>query len=579
VRECVATGLVCVHWHGARRVAECCEGQRVDRIVESEYDSRRVAMPVIESSIDTRSEQYASDRAAMLQLVEAYRELEENVRAYGETRRGRFEKRGQLMPRERVDQLLDPGMPFLELSSLAGLKMHDDVGGDKAMGGGNVIGIGFVAGVRCLVVASDSAIKGGTTSPMGLKKTLRAQQIAIENKLPIVTMVESGGANLAYQSELFVEGGKVFCNMARMSAAGIPQITIVHGSSTAGGAYIPGLSDYVVLVRGKAKVFLAGPPLVKAAIGEEATDEELGGAEMHATISGLGEYLAEDDGHALHLARELVEKLPWDRSPTAASCRPPRYDIDELCGIVPVNTRHPYDVREVIARIVDDSDFLEFKAGYGSDTVCGHAAIEGRSIGIVGNAGPIQPEGATKAAQFIQLCCQSGVAIVYLQNTTGYMVGREAEQKGAIKHGAKMIQAVANASVPQITIILGGGYGAGNYGMCGRSFDPRFIFAWPNAQVAVMGGSQAAKVMEIITRAKFARQGMNLEEEALAYMAGELRDKLDKEAGALFGTARVWDDGLIDPRDTRRVLAFTLATSQEADCRALRPNSFGVARF
>jgi geranyl-CoA carboxylase beta subunit len=367
--------------------------------------------------------------------------------------------------------------------------------------------------------------------------------------------------------------------MARLSAAGIPQFTVVHGSSTAGGAYIPGLSDYVVLVREKAKVFLAGPPLVKAAIGEDATDEELGGAEMHATVSGLAEYLASDDGHALQTVRELLAKLPWERPQVSANFLPPRYDIDELCGIVPVDTRHPYDVREVIARIVDDSDFLEFKAGYGSDTLCGHAAIEGRSVGIVANGGPIQPEGSTKAAQFIQLCCQAGIPIIYLQNTTGYMVGKEAEQKGAIKHGAKMIQAVANASVPQLTVILGGGYGAGNYGMCGRSFDPRFIFAWPNAQVAVMGGAQAAKVMEIITRAKFARMGMDLEEEALAYMSGELRNKLDAEAAALFGTARIWDDGLIDPRDTRRVLAFALATAQEGDARELRPNSFGVARL
>ncbi|MBJ92895.1 MAG: acetyl-CoA carboxylase carboxyltransferase subunit [Rickettsiales bacterium] len=536
-------------------------------------------MAVIDSQIDPRSEDFRVNREAMLKLVSAYRDLEQNVRALGEKKRAKFEKRGQLMPRERVDAVLDPGAPFLELSSLAGLQMHDDAGGDKAMGGGNIVGIGFVAGARCLVVASDSAIKGGTTSPMGLKKTLRAQQVALENKLPVVSLVESGGANLAYQSELFVEGGKVFCNMARLSAAGIPQFTVVHGSSTAGGAYIPGLSDYVVLVEGRAKVFLAGPPLVKAAIGEDATDEELGGAEMHATVSGLGEYLAGDDAHALGVVRDLIGKLPWQRPSQTSDYRPPRYDVEELCGIVPVNTRHPYDVREVIARIVDDSDFLEFKPGFGSDTVCGHAAIEGWPVGIVANAGPIQPEGSSKAGQFIQLCCQVGVPIIYLQNTTGYMVGREAEQKGAIKHGAKMIQAVANASVPQLTVILGGGYGAGNYGMCGRSFDPRFIFAWPNAQVAVMGGEQAAKVMEIITRAKFERMGMNLEEEALAYMAGELRSKLDAEAGALFGTARIWDDGLIDPRDTRRVLAFALATAMEAESRPLRANSFGVARF
>ncbi|HLT36912.1 MAG TPA: carboxyl transferase domain-containing protein, partial [Enhygromyxa sp.] len=424
-------------------------------------------MPTLHSNLDTRSDGYQQNRAQMLALVEGFRALEAAVRAHGEAGRAKFEKRGQLPPRERVARLLDPGSPFLELSTLAGYKMHDDNGRKDTLGGGNITGIGFVAGVRCMVSANDSAIKGGSIAPMGLQKSLRAQRIAMENKLLCVGLVESGGANLNYQSELFVEGGKIFCNMARTSAAGIPQITVVHGSSTAGGAYLPGLSDYVIMVRERAKVFLAGPPLVKAAIGEDATDEELGGAQMHAEISGLAEYLAEDDAHGIRLARELIGKLRWNDGLDAhalgsRSFEPPRYDVDELCGLVPPDPRHPWDIRELIARLVDGSDFLEFKARWGEDTVCGHAAIEGHPCGIVANAGPIMPEGSCKAAQFIQLCCQANVPIIYLQNTTGYMVGKEVEQRGAIKHGAKMIQAVANASVPQITLLIGGSYGAGN---------------------------------------------------------------------------------------------------------------------
>ena len=539
-------------------------------------------MPILQSKLDTRSDSYQRNRAEMLALVEGFRALEAKVRDHGEKARKKFDERGQLLPRERVQRLLDPGSPFLELSTLAGYKMHDDNGRQDTLGGGNVTGIGFVAGVRCLITANDSAIKGGSIAPMGLQKSLRAQRIAVENKLPAVSLVESGGANLNYQSEIFVEGGRVFCNMARASAMGIPQVTVVHGSSTAGGAYLPGLSDYVIAVRGRAKVFLAGPPLVKAAIGEDASEEDLGGAEMHASISGLAEYLAEDDAHGIQLAREVVEKLRWNDD-QAIRVRPsfelPRFDTDELCGLVPTDPRHPWDIRELIARIVDASDFLEFKPLWGSDTVCGHAAIEGHPCGIVANAGPIMPEGSCKAAQFIQLCCQSGIPILYLQNTTGYMVGTEVEQRGAIKHGAKMIQAVANASVPQITLLVGGGYGAGNYGMCGRSFDPRFIFAWPNSKVAVMGAEQVGMVMEIITRAKFARSGMPLDEAALQKMKESLVTKLELESTALFASARLWDDGIIDPRDSRRVLAFALATCREAQHRNLRPNSFGVARF
>ncbi|PRQ02569.1 Methylmalonyl-CoA carboxyltransferase 12S subunit [Enhygromyxa salina] len=554
-------------------------------------------MPILESNLDTRSEAYQQNRAQMLALVEGFRELEAKVRAHGEARRAKFQKRGQLLPRERVARLIDPGSPFLELSTLAGYKMHDDNGRKDTLGGGNIIGIGFVSGVRCMITANDSAIKGGSIAPMGLQKSLRAQRIALENKLPGIGLVESGGANLNYQSEIFVEGGKVFCNMARMSAAGIPQITVVNGSSTAGGAYLPGLSDYVIVVRDRAKVFLAGPPLVKAAIGEDASDEELGGAQMHAEVSGLAEYLAEDDAHGIRIARELVAKLQWNldtgrgagrgsAQAPARSFAPPRYDIDELCGLVPPDPRHPWDIRDLIARLVDDSDFLEFKARWGTDTVCGHAAIEGHACGIVANAGPIMPEGSCKAAQFIQLCCQSRLPILYLQNTTGYMVGKEVEQRGAVKHGSKMIQAVANATVPQLTLLVGGGYGAGNYGMCGRAFDPRFIFAWPNSKVAVMGAEQIGMVMEIITKAKFAATDHMLDDAArkvrddnVRMMRETLVNRIESESTALFATARLWDDGIIDPRDSRRVLAMALATCREAEARTLTPTSFGVARM
>jgi geranyl-CoA carboxylase beta subunit len=417
---------------------------------------------------------------------------------------------------------------------------------------------------------------------MGLKKGLRAQMIAFENKLPLLALVESGGANLMYQAEIFVDGGRSFANQARLSAAGIPQVAVVHGSSTAGGAYLPGLSDYVVLVKNRSSIYLAGPPLVKAAIGEDATDDALGGAELHATVTGLGEYLADDDAHAIAIARELFRLLPWDEVASAAPAPAPLYDAEELMGIVPADDRVPYDVREVIARIVDGSEFLEFKAPYSTDTVCGHATLEGHRIGLIGNNGPIQPTGSVKAAQFMQLCDQSGTPLVFLQNTTGYMVGTAAERAGAIKHGSKMIQAVANARVPKFTIVLGGSYGAGNYGMCGRGFDPRFIFAWPTARTAVMGGAQAAMVMEMVSRGKLARSGVPMNEQAeagLKAMSEQLKRRLDAESDVLYGTARLWDDGVIDPRDTRRVLALCLAIAREAAARELRPNTFGVARM
>ena len=539
-------------------------------------------MAILDSRIDTNSEAFKRNRADMLALIDGFRQLEQRVRDTSNAKLPVFQKRGQLTPRQRLAHLLDRGAPWLEISTLCGLNMHDDDGAENIMGGGFIAGIGFVSGIRCLVTASDSGIKGGTIAPMGLRKSLRAQDIALQNKLPVVNLVESGGANLNYQADIFVDGGRGFANQARLSAAGIPQVTIVHGSSTAGGAYIPGMSDYVVVVKNRAKIFLAGPPLLKSATGEIATDEELGGADLHATVSGVAEYLAEDDADAIRIGREIMARLPWNqRLPPrlVKSWREPRYAIDELCGIVPTDYRKPYDVREVIARLVDDSDFTDFKPLYGTHTVCGQASIEGEAVGLIGNNGPIDPQGAVKAAQFIQLCDQADMPIVFLQNTTGYMVGKEAERGGIVKHGSKMIQAVTNARVPKLTLHIGASFGAGNYGMCGRSYDPRFIFAWPNNRIAVMGPEQAAGVLAIVAEEKFRRAGAEPDAAMLDGMKTKVTAKMEKESTALFATARLWDDGLIDPRDSRRLLADCLAMTREADLRMPKANAFGIARM
>ncbi|MBS4047847.1 MAG: acyl-CoA carboxylase subunit beta [Alphaproteobacteria bacterium] len=539
-------------------------------------------MAVWRSQIDTGSEAYRQNRAEMLALVEGFRALEQRVRDTSNARRPVFEKRGQLSPRDRLAYVLDRGAAFLEISTLAGYQMHDDDGGENIMGGGFIAGIGSIAGIRCMVTASDSGIKGGTIAPMGLRKSLRAQEIAYRNKLPVVNLVESGGANLNYQAEIFVDGGRGFANQARMSAAGIPQITVVHGSSTAGGAYIPGMSDYVVVVKGRAKIFLAGPPLLKSATGEIATDEELGGAEMHTTVSGVAEFMAEDDADGLRIAREIMTRLPWnERGPQLQkkSWTAPAYDIDEFCGIVPVDYRKPYDVREVMARLADASDLTDFKPLYGTHTVCVQASIEGEAVGLIGNNGPIDTEGAVKAAQFIQLCDQADMPLVFLQNTTGYMVGRESERGGIVKHGSKMIQAVTNARVPKLTLHIGASFGAGNYGMCGRAYDPRFIFAWPNNRIAVMGPEQAAGVLGIVAEEKFRRAGAEPDMAALEKMKAKVVAKMEAESTALFATARLWDDGLIDPRDSRRVLSLCLDVCREADARVTKDNAFGIARM
>lgn len=537
-------------------------------------------MPTLTPTLDPASDEFARNRADMLALVEEVRAVEARIRANSERQAAKFAKRGQMLPHDRVAALLDRGSDWLELCPFAGLGMHDDDGADEASGGGIIAGIGRVAGHRCLIAASNSAIKGGAISPMGMRKSLRLQELALANKLPLLTLAESAGANLTYQSELFVEGGRTFANQARLSAAGVPQITVVHGSSTAGGAYLPGLSDHVIVARGKAKIFLAGPPLLRAATGEIATDEELGGAEMHAAVAGTAEYVADDDAHAIRIAREVLGAIGWQPvTPTPPrSPRDPLHSPDGLAGAVPVDYRRPYDVRDVLARLLDGSEFLDFKPDYGSATVCGWGHVEGWPCGFIGNNGPIDPQGSVKAAQFIQLCNQTGTPITFLQNTTGYMVGTEAERGGIVKHGSKMIQAVANSAVPHFTFLIGGSFGAGNYGMCGRGYDPRFLFAWPNARTSVMGPEQAATVMAILMEEKVRRMGQEVEASILDEMKAKMIKRMEPETKALFGSARLWDDGVIDPRDTRRILGFCLATVKEAEMRPLRPNSFGVAR-
>nr|NDG60926.1 acyl-CoA carboxylase subunit beta [Betaproteobacteria bacterium] len=450
---------------------------------------------MFEPQIQPGSPVFEARKQAMLEQLGRLRALEARTVQQSAAAKTLFDRRGQLLPRERLARLLDPGAPWLEFSTLAGYGMDRNASADSVPGGGVITGIGFISGVRSLINISDAGIEAGAIQPMGREKILRGQHIALENRLPYVQLIESAGANLLrYEVEGFIEGGRIFANLARLSAAGLPVIAIVHGASTAGGAYMPGLSDYVIMVRGRAKAFLAGPPLLKAATGEIASDEELGGAEMHTQVSGLGEYLAGDDAQAIGIARDLLRRLGWQGNvdgiarPVARSgWLAPRYPAEDLLGIMPADFREPVDMREVIVRLVDDSDFLDFQADYGPQTLAGHAAIEGFPVGILSNNGPIDPAGSHKATHFIQACCQANIPLIYLQNTTGYMVGKASEQTGMIKHGSKMIQAVANANVPSITIHCGASFGAGNYGMCGRGFDPRFIFSWPHAKTAVMG--------------------------------------------------------------------------------------------
>ncbi|HEV2404923.1 MAG TPA: carboxyl transferase domain-containing protein [Ktedonobacterales bacterium] len=536
-------------------------------------------MPILPTNINPKSDEYRRNHDAYTRLLDEFHARQEQTRQGGNERaRQRHVARGKLLPRDRVELLLDPGAPFLELSTLAAWGMYND----ESPAASGVNGIGVISGVECMVSANDATAKGGASYPVSVKKALRAQEIAATNHLPCVYLVESAGANLLYQAEFFADvGGRTFANEARMSAAGIPQIALVFGNSTAGGAYVPGLSDYTVMVKRQAKVFLGGPPLVKMATGEEVDDESLGGAEMHTRVSGLGDYLAEDDADAIRIGREIVGRLNWRKQIRAALATPeePLYDPDELLGIVPDDSRKPLEMREVIARLVDGSRFEEFKRDFGPTLVCGHAHLGGFPVGILGNNGVLFSDSAMKAAQFIQLCNQSRTPLLYLQNITGFMVGRKYEEEGIIKHGAKMVNAVANSTVPQFTVIVGGSYGAGNYGMCGRAYDPRLLFTWPNSRIAVMGAEQAAGVLAIVQEDAARARGVEPDAAHIEMARMMVKQKFDEEASPYYATARLWDDGILDPRETRQALIVGLSMSYNRDWVSEGAPRYGVFRM
>ncbi len=540
-------------------------------------------MTVFNSRINPKSDSFRRNREQMLTHIEHLQRLNRRGAMISEQRRPRFEERGQLTPRERLARLLDPGMPFMAIGNLAGYLL-DTPDPEKSIPGSTIIaGIGFISGVRCVVVVDDSGIQAGSLTQAGGYRITRAEEIALQQKLPFVHLVESAGGDLLnYTVEGFSNGGALFGNLARLSKAGIPVIAILHGSSTAGGAYMPGLSDYVIAVKGNGRAFLAGPPLLKAATGEIATEEELGGADMHATVSGLVEYLAENDGQAVQMCRELLHRLQWNKdcaTPNRRAYLEPIYAADELAGVIPCDYKNPYDMRELVARVVDGSDFMDFKPRYGAATVCLQADIVGLPCGIIGNNGPIDPAGATKATHFLQLCDQANIPVVFMQNTTGYIVGTSSERAGMIKHGSKMIQAVRNLEVPRITLMTGASFGAGNYGMCGRGYAPDFLYTFPNARTGVMGGEQAARTMSMVARGKAAALGQEADEKALAQQEAYLANIFDSQSSAFYTSGHLLDDGMIDPRDTRKTLGFLLETVWETRHRSVRRNSFGIARM
>jgi 3-methylcrotonyl-CoA carboxylase beta subunit len=532
----------------------------------------------IPTSIDTASNEFRANQAAMRALVADLEGRRAKAAEGGPPRaRERHLARGKLLPRERVTTLIDAGTPFLELSPLAAGGMYDDA----IHGAGLITGVGRVSGRECVIVCNDSTIKGGTYYPMTVKKHLRAQEIARENRLPCIYLVDSGGANLPHQTEVFPDRehfGRIFYNQAMMSAAGISQIAVVMGSCTAGGAYVPAMSDETIIVRNQGTIFLGGPPLVKAATGEVVSAEDLGGADVHARKSGVADYLAENDRHALALARRIVGGLNTKRTVDIPLAKPsePHYDASELDGIVPADLKKQYDVREVIARLVDGSEFDEFKALYGTTLVTGFAHIYGIPVGILGNNGILFSESALKAAHFIELCCQRRVPLLFLQNIAGFMVGRDYEAGGIAKDGAKMVTAVACAQVPKITIVIGGSYGAGNYGMCGRAYGPRFLFTWPNARISVMGGEQAASVLATVRRESIEAEGKKWSEVEEEEFKQPIREQYEAEGNPYYATARLWDDGIITPGETRRVLALCFAAALNAPIPDTR---FGVFRM
>ncbi|MBC9208341.1 methylcrotonoyl-CoA carboxylase [Roseomonas aerophila] len=540
-------------------------------------------MPVLQTAVDVRAPDYAENAARMRALVDDLRQRAERVReGGGAAAREKHLARGKLLPRDRVRALIDPASPFLEIGQLAAQGLYQD----EVPSAGLIAGIGRVAGRECMIVANDATVKGGTYFPLTVKKHLRAQEIAEQNRLPCLYLVDSGGANLPNQDEVFPDRdhfGRIFFNQAQMSAKGIPQIAVVMGSCTAGGAYVPAMSDQSIIVRNQGTIFLAGPPLVKAATGEVVSAEDLGGAEVHSRISGVTDHLAESDAHALGIARRIVGGLNT-RKPASldiAAPRAPLYDAQSLHGVVPADLRQPYDVREVIARLVDASEFDEFKPLYGPTLVTGFARLHGYPVGIIANNGVLFSESAQKGAHFIELCCQRGIPLVFLQNITGFMVGRKYESGGIAKDGAKMVTAVATATVPKFTVVIGGSFGAGNYGMCGRAYSPRFLFMWPNARIGVMGGEQAASVLSTIRRDAMEAKGETWPVEEEERFKAPLREQYETQGHPYYASARLWDDGIIDPADTRTVLGLAISAALNAPIEswAGRGPGFGLFRM
>ncbi len=535
-------------------------------------------MAIFESQLDSNSDAFQINRQVMGEAIAEFRGVEKNVLDRAAAKAPGYEKRGFMSPRDRLSQLLDPSAPWLELSSLCGFMQDQDKDGSFA-GGSVIAGIGYIEGTRCAVMVDDFLTKGGIITQLGGVKRVRMQLISMVEKIPLVTLAQSGGGNLTTAGETFGASGEIFANQCRLSAAGIPQITVVHGSATAGGAYQPGLSDYIVMIRKQSTVYLAGPPLLKAATGEIATDEEIGGAEMHAGIAGTADYLAENDADGIRICRDIVRKLGWrKRALPAAKYAEPVYAKEELLGVVPADPKTPYDCREIMARLADGSDLLDFKPEFDIGTICTHIEIKGMACGVIGNNAPITAKGAAKAGQFIQLCEQSGTPILFLHNTTGFIVGTESERVGIIKHGSKLIQAVTNARVPKISVVVGGSYGAGNYAMCGRGMNPRFMFAWPRSVVSVMGPPQAGQVMRQVWETQMKKAGA-VDEARLDAQEQAVVQAMEAQSHALANTARVWDDALIDPQDTRDIVAFVLDVCAEADGRTVNENTFGIARF
>lgn len=532
-----------------------------------------IAVPFLRPVTHPGQAGFDGNAAAMREMVAEVTALHDQVLAGGGPRYvERHLRRGKLLARQRLEGLVDPGTPVLELSPLAG------AGTEDPLGGGLVAALAEVAGTQCLVVANDPTVRGGTTSPTTIRKLLRAMDVAERNRLPLVLLVESGGADLPRQADVFVPGGEQFRRLTQLSAAGIPTVCVVFGSSTAGGAYLPGMSDYTIFVADRARVFLGGPPLVKMAIGEDADEEELGGAAMHARVSGLCDYLARDERHALRLARQVVSHLHWRRAgpPPSGAGEPPRFEPAELIGVAPADVRVPFDVREVLARILDGSRFEELKPLYGPQLVCGWGELAGYPIGVVANNGILFSEEARKGAQFIQLCNRTDTPLVFIQNITGFMVGTRYEQGGIIKDGAKLINAVSNSTVPHLTLMVGASYGAGNYAMAGRAYDPRFVFTWPNHRIAVMGPKQLAGVLSIVRRNAATAAGRIFDESADADLAAATEAQIERESTAIFATGRIWDDGIIDPRETRTVLSIALAAVHSAPVAGTAV--FGVVR-